>query len=176
MNGKVQQMLSQNKTISEDLTTIYQGPLSRYFLRQGLSSADASDCVQEVFARVVSKGDLQGLDNPQGYIFRIANNLLKDRYRRDQSTQRDKHDTAIEASLFCERPLQERVLAGQQELTLVKQVIMKMPKSTRSVFILNRFERLKYREVANVLGISVSAVEKHMMLALKRLNKLRASL
>jgi len=58
----------------------------------------------------------------------------------------------------------------------VKQAILKMPEQTQRVFILNRFERLKYREVADVLGLSVSSVEKHMMLAIKRLNKLRGSL
>lgn len=168
-------LLDDNPTMT-DLSTFYQRPLLRYFMRQGVGTSDANDLVQDVFVRVISKGDIQGLENPQGYIFKIANNLLKDRRRKHRSAQEDKHQEVNEALLFCQRPLQDRVLVGQQELELVKKAILKMPKKTQRVFILNRFEKLKYREVADVLGLSVSAVEKHIMIALQRLNKLRGSL
>jgi RNA polymerase sigma-70 factor (ECF subfamily) len=157
----------------KDLSSVYQRPLLRYFQRQGFNNADAHDCVQEVFARMISKGGVQKLENPQGYIFKIANNLLTDKLRKQRSQFADKHEPVADASLFCERPLQERVLAGEEELALVKRAILKMPKQTQRVFVLNRFENLKYKEVAKVLGMSVSGVEKHMMLALKQLHKLR---
>ncbi len=160
----------------ESLAASYQRPLTRYFLRQGLSVADANDCVQDVFTRVIRKGDVRGLENPKGYIFTIANNLLKDRARRRRTRQEDKHLEADDALLFCDRPSQARILAGRQELALVKKAILKMPPKVRQVFILNRFEGLKYREIADVLGLSVSSVEKYMMTALKRLNSLRDKL
>jgi RNA polymerase sigma-70 factor (ECF subfamily) len=176
MTGKPQNNNTRQVLSIESLAVSYQRPLLRYFLRQGLSIGDAKDCVQEVFARVVKKGDVGGLENPQGYIFKIANNLLKDRSRRRITAQTDKHQDINDALLFCERPSQDRILAGRQELELVKKAILKMPPKVQRVFVLNRFEGLKYREIAGVLGMSISAVEKHMMTALKRLNTLRDSL
>ncbi len=176
MTGKPQDKEARQPVSVESLAASYQRPLLRYFLRQGLSVSDANDCVQDVFTRVIRKGDVGNLDNPQGYIFTIANNLLKDRARRKRTRKDDKHIEVDDTLLFCDRPSQARILAGRQELALVKKAIMKMPPKVRRVFILNRFEGLKYREIADVLGISISAVEKHMMTALKQLNSLRDKL
>lgn len=176
MTGKPQDKNDRQDLSIDSLAASYQRPLLRYFLRQGLSVSDANDCVQDVFTRVIRKGDVGGLDNPQGYIFTIANNLLKDRARRRRTRKDNKHIEIEDALLFCDRPSQARILAGRQELALVKKAILKMPSKVRRVFILSRFEGLKYREIADVLGISVSSVEKHMMTALKRLNSLRDKL
>ncbi|RKQ69641.1 RNA polymerase RpoE-like sigma-24 subunit [Litorimonas taeanensis] len=173
MSGESDKLTPENKLSIESLIGVYQRPLLRYFLRQGLSASDSNDCVQEVFARVIKKDDLEGLKNPQGYIFTIASNLLKDRSRRQRTSKADKHQDSSDTPIFCERPSQDRILAGRQELELVKKAILAMPPKTQSVFVLNRFEGLKYREIADVTGMSISSVEKHMMSALKRLNTLK---
>lgn len=45
-----------------------------------------------------------------------------------------------------------------------------LPERTRRVFVLVRFEEMSYKLVAQRLGVSVSAVEKHVMKALRHLN------
>ena len=44
-----------------------------------------------------------------------------------------------------------------------------MPERTRHVFVLRRIEGLRYQDVAKRLGLSVSAVEKHMQRAMLHL-------
>ena len=44
-----------------------------------------------------------------------------------------------------------------------------LPERTRVVFLLHRFEELKYAEIARRLEISVSSVEKHMMEAMRQI-------
>ena len=47
--------------------------------------------------------------------------------------------------------------------------LKKLPEKQRTVFLLSRVENLKYSEIADMLDISVKAVEKRMNLALNHL-------
>jgi len=105
--------LSEHNATMRDLSKVYQRPLLRYFLRQGLTTSDANDFVQDVFTRVISKSDILGLENPQGYIFTIASNLLKNQARKHRSTQQDLHQEESQVALFCERPLQRQSASGR---------------------------------------------------------------
>ena len=44
-----------------------------------------------------------------------------------------------------------------------------LPARTREAFVLHRFEEMQYAAIAGHMGISVSAVEKHIMRAIRRL-------
>jgi DNA-directed RNA polymerase specialized sigma subunit, sigma24 homolog len=54
------------------------------FFRWKIGPDDASDLVQETFARVWQSGAFDRLDNPQGYLTRTAQNLLIDLARKRQ--------------------------------------------------------------------------------------------
>lgn len=45
----------------------------------------------------------------------------------------------------------------------MERALLELPERTRVVFALNRYEEFTYQEIAMRLGVSVSAVEKHMM-------------
>ena len=47
--------------------------------------------------------------------------------------------------------------------------IENLPEKVRRAFIMNRFQEMSYREIADELGVSVSSVEKYMITALKTL-------
>lgn len=53
----------------------------------------------------------------------------------------------------------------------IETAISKLPEQCRQVFKLSRFEELKYREIAEVLNISIKTVENHMGKALKILRE-----
>ncbi|MGJ8562553.1 MAG: RNA polymerase sigma factor [Alphaproteobacteria bacterium] len=161
---------------AERLAASFQAPLRRYFLRQGIASGDVGDLVQEVFVRILRRGEMSTLDNPQGYVFQTAANLLKDNARRNVTRSAHLHDSYEPESVISETPSQHRVLEARDDLARIKAVILAMPEKPRTVFILSRFESLKYREIAELMSISVSSVEKHMMFALKRISKSREKL
>ncbi len=60
----------------------------------------------------------------------------------------------------------ERVLVGRDDLKLALSALGELTERTQAVFVLQRFEGRKNKEIARELGISVSAVEKHMVRAL----------
>ena len=123
--------------------------------------------------RIVKKGGLDGLDNPQGYVFTIAANLMRDRARRARTRSEDAHIQAEDDWLFSEEPSAHRALAGREELARIKVAISELPSRPRRVFVLNRFEGLTYREIAELMGVSRSSVEKYMMAAIARLKDAR---
>jgi RNA polymerase sigma-70 factor (ECF subfamily) len=51
-------------------------------------------------------------------------------------------------------------------LEKIEKAIADLPEKQKEVFLLSRIEKKKYREIAEILGISVKAVEKRMHLAL----------
>ena len=63
----------------------------------------------------------------------------------------------------------ERVLLGKQTLSDVMAALNDLPERTRNMVILHRIEGLKYWQIAEQYGISVSAVEKHMIRAMAHL-------
>jgi RNA polymerase sigma-70 factor (ECF subfamily) len=63
----------------------------------------------------------------------------------------------------------ERVLLGKEALVRATAVLLELPERTRMVFVMRRLEGMRYLDIAARLGISVSAVEKHMTRAMAHL-------
>ncbi|REE27658.1 RNA polymerase sigma-70 factor (ECF subfamily) [Winogradskyella pacifica] len=65
---------------------------------------------------------------------------------------------------------QEFKLIIREELRSVQDIIDQMPQRRRTIFILNRIDGLKYKEIAEILNISVFTVQNQMVEAVKYLN------
>lgn len=151
----------------------FRKPLERYFRRQGLNEADSQDYTQETMTRILGKGGVASLANPQGYVFSVASNLLRDRARRRRTRAADAHFTVEGAELVSDQPSAHRQLVAHQELARVRDAILALPDKPQRVFVLHRFEGLTYPEIAELMGLSRSSVEKYMMTALGRLKDVR---
>lgn len=151
----------------------FRKPLERYFRRQGLNEVDAQDYTQETMTRILGKGGVASLANPQGYVFSVASNLLRDRARRRRTRAADAHMTVDDTELVSDEPSAHRQLVAHQELARVRDAILALPDKPRRVFVLHRFEGLTYPEIAELMGLSRSSVEKYMMTALGRLKDVR---
>ncbi len=148
--------------------------LLRYFWRRTGGQADAEELVQELFLRLLRREDLFELDNPDGYIFEAAANLLRDTARRQAARAHNRHDDVTRLSLCSDEPSPEQNVADRLNLQQILQALDDLPERTRTVLILARFEDLSYAQIATAMGLSVSAVEKHMMRALKALRSVKS--
>ena len=54
----------------------------------------------------------------------------------------------------------------RQQLARATAVLLELPERTRVIFVLRRLEGMRLNDIAKRLGISVSAVEKHMQRAI----------
>lgn len=133
-----------------------------FYLRRIFNHAEAEDMTQEVLARVAERGTAIDAARPDGYVFQIAANLLRDRGRRTKvRTAYQMGFGASEATRIDEID-PERVLRSRQSLASVVAALNTLPERTRTIFVLFRLENMKQREIADALGISIRTVEQHV--------------
>jgi RNA polymerase sigma-70 factor (ECF subfamily) len=147
--------------------------LARYFRNRIPDPSEVDDLVQEVFARMAARDSREPIEHLSGFVFQLASNVLADRARRRFARKADNH-VAFDAERHAEADFDPyRILAGREDLRAATEALLALPPRTRRIFILHRLEGRKSREVAAQLGISVSAVEKHMVRAMQHLIAVR---
>lgn len=151
------------------LTRRLRAPLMHFFLRRTKSPADAEEMVQDLFVRLMRRADLLSLQNIDGYVFEAAANIARDRGRYEQARGQGRHVEIDDGVASSDQPGAEQIVAGKQRLKRILAALDALPPRAREIVILRRFENLTYLQIARRLGISVSAVEKHMVRAMSAL-------
>lgn len=150
------------------LTQRYRAPLMAYFLKRVHNPADAEDLTQEAFVRLAAHPDQNAGASIDSYVFTIAANLLRDRARMF-AVRRTNEQVSLEGLETLPSLIEdldpERVLLGKEALKDVVRALEELGERTRDIFIMSRLENVPQREIASLYGLSVSAVEKHVIRA-----------
>lgn len=149
--------------------------LLRWLVRKLGNYHDAEDILQSCYARVISFSEKSAIDNPKALIFRTAANLTIDELRK----RKRQRATIIESSpdderemvskIACDKPNAETALGHREEIRQAIASLDRFSPNVKTAFLLNRVHGKTYSEIAQILGVSVSAVEKYMIRALKEL-------
>lgn len=156
----------------ENVSLMYRAPLRGFFAKRVRDPAEVEDLTQEVFLHLLRRARGGPIEHVKQYVFQIAANALRDWHRRRQARGMDAHepfDEEIHQPATEISP--ERVLLGEEAVEMVVAVLRALPQRTRDVFVLRAMEKRKYLEIADLLGISVRAAEKHMAKALAQLGR-----
>jgi RNA polymerase sigma-70 factor (ECF subfamily) len=138
----------------------WREPLLRY-LSSGtsLTFSDSEDIIQETFLALfehLRRG--KSRSNLRGWLFRVAHNLARKRYRSGQNAKNIPQSTiAIEDSLIDPSPNPEDQLASGQTKKRLMAVLQALPEQNRWCLYL-RAEGLRYREIAEILDMSLGSV------------------
>lgn len=128
----------------------------------------AEDLVQESFVKLWSNCAKVTIAKAKSYVFTIANNLFLNEVKHQKVVL--KFQQQHNENSFKETP--EFLLEQQEFQQQLEKAISNLPEGQREVFLLNRIDKKTYREIAEMLGVSVKAVEKRMHKALKALRVL----
>jgi RNA polymerase sigma factor (sigma-70 family) len=153
----------------EALNAGFRASLWRYFARRVRDGSEIEDMVQEVFARLLKRGNVGGVTHLGGYVFETASSVLTDRLRKRRSHHADAHEEYDDRTHGDVDFSPEHVLIGKERLARATAVLLELPERTRVIFVLRRLEGMKYLDIAARLGLSVSAIEKHMQRAVAHL-------
>ncbi len=126
------------------------------------------DLTQDTFLKLWERADKIKMQSVGSFLYTIARNLYLDQYRREQV--KFKYWKSPRKKVEIEHP--EYLLEQQEFHEQLTETIEGLPEPQRVVFLMNRIEKLKYREIANKLDISIKTVEKRMQKALLALHKL----
>ena len=143
--------------------------LARYFTRRLRECSDVEDLVQEVFARVVARDSKTPIGHLGKYLHQTASSVLAD-YARRRSARRFESHVPFDPDRHGETDFDpERIVSGREDVAAATAALLSLPERTRTIFVLRRLDGLGARDVASQLGISISAVEKHMVRAVRHL-------
>jgi RNA polymerase sigma-70 factor (ECF subfamily) len=129
--------------------------------RRTRGDQDAEDLLHSAWLRLFVYRAEHEVREPAAFMVQTAAHLAVDNHRRAQRTSPQPIDT-FAASLQDNSPLQDEVLEAQQRLRMVQVGLDRLPPRTRQIFLMHRVEGMKLREISAALGISQSAVEKHV--------------
>ena len=142
--------------------------LRRWLQRRGFDH-EAEDIVQESYALLIQADRVDHVRHPRNYFCQTARSIILRQARRDAIARFECISDPMNCAFANEDPLQDEALASRQELGLVLASLEVLPARTRDVFTLRRLEGLSLQATAERLGISQSAVEKHLRCAMRTL-------
>ena len=130
-------------------------------------SSKSQDFVQESFIKLWDNCAKVIFNKAKSYLFTIANNLFLNAVKHDKVKQNHQNSVST-ANSTNENP--EFIFETNEFNLKLNAAINNLSPEQREVFLLNRIDKKKYREIAELLQISVKTVEKRMSLALKQLH------
>jgi RNA polymerase sigma-70 factor (ECF subfamily) len=135
-------------------------PVFRYLMRKTHNTGRAEDLTQETFLRLCRHLlDNKPLENPKAWLFTVANNLVIDFARSDGNAidLDERNWREIEESRSAMGSDPESLLIQNERLDRLKMAVLNLTQLQRECLHL-RAEGLRYREIAELLAISVSTV------------------
>ncbi|MBL8264844.1 RNA polymerase sigma factor [Steroidobacter sp.] len=135
--------------------------LRKLLRSRGRTRDDADDLIQEAFLRMERYCREHEVREPEAFLVRAVINLSVDERR--SAHARHAGTARIETlPLVDPNPLPEKVLAAEQRVQRMKRGLQMLTPRVREVFLMNRLDGFSYPQIAQRLGITESAVEKHI--------------
>jgi RNA polymerase sigma factor (sigma-70 family) len=148
--------------------TEHRPALLRYLHVRGATNEEAQDILQEVHMKLWSE-QIGPVEQVRAYLYKMTHNhfLL---HRRATSRRNRREEDWLVAHVgtqpeLAEQPSDEAALIAREQLAILQRVLDALPDRTRTVFLRFRVDGEAQREIAADLGISVSAIEKHLIRA-----------
>ncbi|WP_424961031.1 RNA polymerase sigma factor [Ekhidna sp.] len=143
----------------------------RNFIYYKFGDADQSDdVVQESFIRLWKNCAKVTMETAKGFLYKVAINLSTS-FKRSEKVRLNYKEQVVRLETNQESP--EYVMLEKEFMDKLTEAIASLPHRQREVFLMNRVEKKTYKEIAELSGVSVKAIEKSMH---KALLKLRAKI
>jgi RNA polymerase sigma-70 factor (ECF subfamily) len=147
------------------------GMLWAYLVRATGDASVADDLLQEAYYRILRSGrTFESNDHQRNYLFRVATNLIRDRYRRpaaesSQLPQRDDLEVAAHGNLAEQT----------QQRTDLRRAMARLSLRERQLVWLAYGQGSSHEEIAGTLGLKRSSIKPLLSRARKKLARLLTS-
>lgn len=151
----------------------------RSFLRRRKPAGDdVRDLVQEVYLRLLRVPDPTAVANPEGYLFTVASNLLREQaILASRANQTQPLDQLGTPELLMLQPTFEAQLDRSTRATRLHEVLAELSPKCRAAVIMQYRDELSYAQIGERLGVSTNMVKKYLSHALahcrKRMGRLK---
>ncbi|PXY03214.1 RNA polymerase sigma-70 factor [Marinifilum breve] len=129
----------------------------------------AEEVVADVFYQVwQNRAKLQDVKNLDNYLFISVKNRSLNCINKEQKVGKDSIDEKVSNKLSEDNTAEDVIIAKELQ-DKITHSIESLPPKCKEVFLLIRFEGMKYKEVAEKLKVSVNTVDTQMGIAIKKL-------
>lgn len=161
----------------ESLERRFRAPLCAYFARRVGGREEADDLTQEVFVRLIRNPGLGSDETPERHVFKMASGVLQDwsRYRTSRVPEcfgvlGDVSETLEIPSIPASERGRALSPAAREGVRDMEDALSGLAPRTREIFLLSRVENVPPHEIAELYGISDTAVKKHVLKAMVHLS------
>lgn len=151
-----------NEKVFEQVFRLHAKNLKRFIYSKTRDENLAEDIIQDCFVKIWQDCDKVIFDTVKSYLYTISNNMFLNNVRHNKVVQ--SHQKEFVNDSTNESP--EFLMLEEEFLVKLEKAIANLSEKQREVFLLNRMEKIKYKDIAIKLGISQKAVEKRMHEAL----------
>jgi RNA polymerase sigma-70 factor (ECF subfamily) len=152
----------------------YQVMLYNFFLRLTGNRGLSEDLVQDVFLRILKyRKTYQGQSKFTVWIYQIARNAHVDHLRKrkpDVPLDEQFEEAAIPEKLPVEK------MDAEIEIALLRKALDRLPLKKKEVLLLSRFQEMKYKDIAELLGCNIGSVKSAVHRAIKDLGRIYCEL
>jgi RNA polymerase sigma factor (sigma-70 family) len=146
--------------------------LRRFLAARLRNTTDTADLAQEVFLRLLRVKRFEQIRSPEAYLLTIASHVIHQHSLTDVSVPvtSDAFDALLDEHLAtASDPVAQVHL--ERRLEALDHALARLPPRTRAVFVLQRRDGCTLDEISAQLGISRSAVKKHLARALAQCSR-----
>ena len=163
--------LSDSQAAFKSLYMAYFRPLMRFTGIYVSSPAEAEEIVSDTFLALWdSRKHLPGVANFDSYIYTVARHKAISYYRKQHLQQVSLDEIPIDLFTSTETTPEEDLIS-QEGIRRLNRAIDSLPAKCKMAFKLVREDKLKYKEVAAILDISVKTLEAHLANAVRKLRE-----
>jgi len=158
----------------------YRRPMLNFMYRMSHNSAAAEDMAQEVFLRVYrSRENYEASAKFTTWLYRIASNLAVNhardtRHERPENTvSLDEQDqtTGLTMDVPDDSLTVEEAIVRRERLAAIRQRVQALPERQRLAVIMHKYQQMDYRQIAEILKLSESAIKSLLFRAYETLRE-----
>lgn len=170
--GTVNDFINGNHQSFDQVYRVYGKSIWSFCYKFTRSAEVSEELTHDIFLRVWEKRSTIKSVTVEGFLFKVARNLIFDWLRRKAVENQMKSELIIRHTDEQENIQPQIQLQSHIDLDTVKKVIDAFPPKRKQVFELCKFSEMTYSEVSKQLLITKDTVKDHMMKANKALTKL----
>jgi RNA polymerase sigma-70 factor (ECF subfamily) len=158
----------------------YRRPILNFMYRMAHNSAAAEDMAQEVFLRVYrSRQNYEASAKFTTWLYRIASNLAVNRARDTRherpevtvSLDEKDQNTGLTMDLPDDSVSAEEAIVRRERLAAIRQRVQALPERQRMAVIMHKYQQMDYRQIAEILKLSESAIKSLLFRAYETLRE-----
>ena len=145
----------------------YYVDIYRFCLYMVQSEEDAYDIAQESFLKFIKYGTFYHHQNLKGYLLMIARNLCFDYFRDKKVTE-----TSVGWEELDKIPKPGNQIKETEDIIYLQNLLKALSPDIREVVVLRMYEEMKFKDIAGMMGCSVSTAKSRFRLGISQLKRM----